>query len=545
MPHVPTASSIGPTVYTSTAANDQATFLQPFQFISLGTNAVNVLHENFTVVNMTSLMSGASYGVVVNSVGDCDIINTDTGTIATLAGATGYSAVNMDGNRNVLQNAGSIFSVNGNGVNLSGDDTPISNSGTIRGRDVGILAAGFDYTILNDGTIEAGVGVNPVAVYMTGQGFNQLLVNTGTIRSVKPGEGTAVSVTGANGTTIDNAGLIQSVGGVAIDASAATGALRLTNSGTISGSANFTLSVAATDLSDAVTNSGQINRSVGLGAGDDTFYGVGGTVAGTVFGGDGNDTFHVSDAALAIFEAGGEGTADHVLSTVSFELAAGSEIERLTLLGTATVGTGNQYGNQILGNGSDNLIFGGDGLDLITGGRGDDRLRGDNGNDTVHGDDGDDVVSGGGNLDWVYGGDGDDTVSGNGAADRLFGDAGQDVLIGGAGRDTLTGGFDADVFLFSHVTESGLGLSRRDTIVDLESGLDLIDLTRIDANTLLTGNQAFTFIGTAAFGTVAGQLRAVHGPSSTLFGDVDGDGLADFELVLSGEAVVNVNDLLL
>ena len=72
---VPTASDIGPgTIYTSVAAGDSVTFLQPYSFINTTGTAVNINHANNTLINMTTLMSGATYGVVVNGVADCDII---------------------------------------------------------------------------------------------------------------------------------------------------------------------------------------------------------------------------------------------------------------------------------------------------------------------------------------------------------------------------------------------------------------------------------------------------------------------------------------
>jgi hypothetical protein len=44
---------------------------------------------------------------------------------------------------------------------------------------------------------------------------------------------------------------------------------------------------------------------------------------------------------------------------------------------------------------------------------------------------------------------------------------------------------------------------------------------------------------------VAGQLRAVHGTNSLLLGDVNGDGVADFEVALVAVGSIAVNDLLL
>jgi hypothetical protein len=46
-----------------------------------------------------------------------------------------------------------------------------------------------------------------------------------------------------------------------------------------------------------------------------------------------------------------------------------------------------------------------------------------------------------------------------------------------------------------------------DIIYDFVSGSDPIGLSIIDANTAQDGNQAFTFIGSNAFGNQAGRLR--------------------------------------
>ena len=129
--------------------------------------------------------------------------------------------------------------------------------------------------------------------------------------------------------------------------------------------------------------------------------------------------------------------------------------------------------------------------------------------------------------------------------DTINGGEGDDWLLGGAGRDTLNGGADADSFRFRFASDSAAGSTLRDQILGFEAGLDLIDLTQVDANANLTGNQAFAFIGTAAFGSIAGQLRLVTGANSILQGDVNGDGLADFEVQFNAIATVSVNDILL
>ncbi len=116
-------------------------------------------------------------------------------------------------------------------------------------------------------------------------------------------------------------------------------------------------------------------------------------------------------------------------------------------------------------------------------------------------------------------------------ADILTGGAGNDTLYGGLGADTLTGGLGLDIFQYRSVAESTP--AGRDGIQDFTLG-DKIDLSRIDANTLLAGDQAFTFIGSGAFTNHAGELNAVNtaGNIWTAPGDVDGDGVADFQLIV-------------
>ena len=93
--------------------------------------------------------------------------------------------------------------------------------------------------------------------------------------------------------------------------------------------------------------------------------------------------------------------------------------------------------------------------------------------------------------------------------------------------------------------DSGVG-ALRDIITDFVSGTDRIDFSGIDANTGVAGNQAFTMLGTAAFFGVAGQLRYdVVGADTVMQGDVNGDGVADFELQLTGIHSFVPADLLL
>ncbi|MDR6288298.1 Ca2+-binding RTX toxin-like protein [Inquilinus ginsengisoli] len=140
-------------------------------------------------------------------------------------------------------------------------------------------------------------------------------------------------------------------------------------------------------------------------------------------------------------------------------------------------------------------------------------------------------------------GAGADTANGLNGDDTLSTGAGNDVLHGGRGADTLTGGAGTDRFDYDLVLESNLASGKIDSITDFAVGIDDLDLTDIDANNIASdGNQAFIFIGGAGFSGVRGQLRAVSG---VVEADVNGDGVADFRVLLTNGAVAGAADLLL
>jgi Ca2+-binding RTX toxin-like protein len=136
------------------------------------------------------------------------------------------------------------------------------------------------------------------------------------------------------------------------------------------------------------------------------------------------------------------------------------------------------------------------------------------------------TVHGGGGADTIIGGAGGDFVIGNAGNDTLYGLGGLDFLIGGLGADQLRGGAGGDRFVYQSTAQSTTGSI--DHILDFQH-VDRIDLSGIDANgNAADGNSAFTFIGSNAFGNVAGQLRAYQsGADWFVEGDTNGDGLAD------------------
>lgn len=142
--------------------------------------------------------------------------------------------------------------------------------------------------------------------------------------------------------------------------------------------------------------------------------------------------------------------------------------------------------------------------------------------------------------DIAYGAGGNDTLLGNTGNDILGGGAGNDKLIGGAGADKLFGGAGKDIFVFKSTKESANSVAFRDTIYDFSAKEgDRVDLSAIDANLKLSGNQAFSFIGTKAFSGKAGELRYDKKVSdSYIYADVNGDKKADFAIHLDDAVVL-------
>jgi serralysin len=127
---------------------------------------------------------------------------------------------------------------------------------------------------------------------------------------------------------------------------------------------------------------------------------------------------------------------------------------------------------------------------------------------------------------------------------ELYGGAGNDALIGGAqadtiyaagGSDTLRGGAGADLFQLYAAADSALASA--DRILDFLPGTDTLDLHFIDAVAGTPADDAFSFIGSAAFHGIAGELRAAFdGALWHVEGDIDGVGGADFAILLDGSA---------
>ena len=182
------------------------------------------------------------------------------------------------------------------------------------------------------------------------------------------------------------------------------------------------------------------NNTLNGGAGNDRLDG--GLGSDTMIGGTGNDTYVVNQVGDVVTESLNQGS-DTVESSITFTL--GSNVENLTLIGTANItGTGSSANNALVGNSGNNTLDSGSGNDTVDGGAGNDSLLGGSGDDQLLGGVGDDTLNAGSGNDVLNGGDGTDILDGGSGDDQLLGGAGNDALTGGSGADQFTGGTGND-----------------------------------------------------------------------------------------------------
>ena len=306
------------------------------------------------------------------------------------------------------------------------------------------------------------------------------------------------------------------------------------------------------------------NATVSGGAGDDVLTGdqsahvlihgdtgndalIASSAAGDYFGDAGDDDFTARLTVSHLFGGGGDDAFDVTASTTTggvIDGGSGHDVLVLTSPVTFAALHANFARSQTtLADGT--IVRGFEAVDC-TGGFGNDTLTASN-------------DAGGALLNWLAGYNGDDVLkaSANGARlngevgnDTLTGAAGADVLIDWAGADVMKGNGGADSFNFAFGVFIGTAAGARDIIVDFSHAEgDQIDLTGIDANATLLDDQAFHFIKTAAFGHHAGELRyEVFDNAGTandfrlVSGDTNGDGIADFNLQLTGLHVLFAAD---
>jgi hypothetical protein len=125
----------------------------------------------------------------------------------------------------------------------------------------------------------------------------------------------------------------------------------------------------------------------------------------------------------------------------------------------------------------------------------------------------------------------------------MYGSADETAFVSGAGTAYMTGGAGANIFKYLSV-DSSYSNHNEDLINTFDPAKDVIDLSSIDANTGLysaspTAN--FTFIGTAPFSGLGGQVRYEYDAAlneTLVEADVVGDSSPDLEIRLTGDVTL-------
>lgn len=288
-----------------------------------------------------------------------------------------------------------------------------------------------------------------------------------------------------------------------------------------------------------------------------------------ITGGQANDKLWGNDANNVLTGLAGDDELTGVGGNDTLDGGAGKDV----LVG----GTGN---DALLGGTGNDQLQGGAGADVVNGGDGTDTASyyssssavtvdlqsmtlagGDATGDTLIGIEGlagsalaDDTLSGDGGANFLQGVGGDDTLTGRGGNDTLRGDQGQDVmkgnwgndlLQGGEGKDAMAGGGGADTFSFVQLMDSGTTAAGRDVISDFVSGEDRITLTFIDADASTVADDAYSFIGSAAFTGTAPELHYLHSGGNTIVELSDKSGAVVMQIQLNGSLTLAAADFLL
>lgn len=253
-------------------------------------------------------------------------------------------------------------------------------------------------------------------------------------------------------------------------------------------------------------------------------------------------------------------------------------------------------------------IYGYGGNDILVGANGNDALFGGNGDDDLYGGYGNDILSGGNGWNYLSGGSGYDTadysfysttssgiyvnltwgeaysrgtgpivddilssiegvvgstradyivgnaaanfLEGNSGSDTIKGEGGNDEIWGDRGADVLTGGTGFDYFNYDSLNDSN-SYYGYDTITDFQTDIDTIDLSAIDGQSGFSGNNAFSWDGydstlDGGQGELAYYFTGSGATARTVIhGDVNGGGVADIIIYLTGHKSLDSLDFIL
>jgi Ca2+-binding RTX toxin-like protein len=415
-------------------------------------------------------------------------------TVADIAtfGFAGINAVDIEPDA-VTLTAAQIAAFQSAGIVFADDDVVTQHAAPSLSNDVATVKEGETATVavLANDTAHDGLALT-LSNAVVSSGAGQVIVNSDGSLSV--------SYSGADIDVADKAKVTV--------AYTATDGLETSSASLAVTFTAVTEDITGTSAADKLTGRSAGELIKGL-AGNDILTGLGGN--DTVYGGDGNDRIIVGAVDGNDIIDGGAGTDLLSLSRLDATKAIALSLAKPSASQTLSDGTRIVNVERIDYSGTDK------GVDRIIGGALADTIYGNGGNDRLAGAAGDDTLSGG---------------------------AGKDEIYGGKGADDLYGGSGKDIFVFKSIAELGKSRTNTDTIFDFSHAQgDTIDVDAIDANTKRGGDQDFSFIGTNAFHKIAGELRYETGSSGDLlYGDVNGDGKADFVLAVQTAAKLAASD---
>jgi FG-GAP-like repeat len=334
------------------------------------------------VVNAGVLVSGFGLRLETTKVGGGDIAMTNDGSI-NIDQATPALELRGNGGDFTYEGSGSITNATGtalNVINLGSGSVSITLSGQIHAGSMGagVVAAtngaggiAIDTTSGQVGTAAQRVGVFGIVATGNGATADDVSVTASDVFSTGEHAISAqINNAAATGDVIVTAnGTVDSLlaAGITVD-NTGSGRATVVVNGTVSGVDGIRASANTATVLNLGTITGTGGTAVRFFDGNDTYDGSGGTVVGTVMGGDGNDAL-ISGAGNEAFEGGGG------VDTVSYIAATGPVIVSLAF-GFAT-GHGNDtladienargsaFADTFLGTASPNVFSGGGGDDTF------------------------------------------------------------------------------------------------------------------------------------------------------------------------------------
>ena len=215
----------------------------------------------------------------------------------------------------------------------------------------------------------------------------------------------------------------------------------------------------------------------------------------------------------------------------------------------------------LTGDGTANVLEGGPGKDTLTGGGGSDTASYEHsaggvtvdltetgaqtGTAATNYDAAEDTLT---SIDNLRGSAHNDTLTGNGSANVLEGGAGKDKLTGGAGADTFV--FGQDSVVPNPTTKDALD-EETDTVTDFsQTQGDKLDFRGLKEHSLFRDGERLSFLATdkAPFTNDPGQVRYDQNDEKDetyVQVDLDGNGVADFQVTLNESLTLTAADLLL